>query len=281
VSDQVGVADPGLAQLADNGGPTETVALQAASPAIGAADLATCQAAPIAGVDQRGERRGTSCDIGAFETSPVAAGDSATVAQDSGFTPIDVLANDAGDAISITSVGTAGTHGQVTVTGGGSGLSYKPDPGYCNTGGSDPDDTFTYTVNGGSTATVSVEVTCTPVTPPPPPGGNPPGGGPGGTPPDHSAPKLDLGPVRPQLTTKKRAAKVVISFSSEPGATFTCAVDGGDPRACSSPFRAKLKAGRGRGKRHTVAIVATDAAGNSSQPQTATIRVVRKRSRGH
>jgi hypothetical protein len=37
---------------------------------------------------------------------------------------------------------------------------YTPDPGYCNPNGSEPLDTFTYTLNGGSTATVSVQVRC-------------------------------------------------------------------------------------------------------------------------
>ena len=57
-------------------------------------------------------------------------------------------------------------NGTVAIAGGGNDLTYEPDPDYCNTDasgpGSGPDDTFTYTLNGGSTATVSVEVTCLP-----------------------------------------------------------------------------------------------------------------------
>ena len=49
-------------------------------------------------------------------------------------------------------------NGTVAVTGGGPSLTYEPDPDYCNDGG--PDDNFTYTLNGGSQATVSVAVTC-------------------------------------------------------------------------------------------------------------------------
>jgi CSLREA domain-containing protein len=68
-------ADPILGPLADNGGPTQTHALLAGSPAIDAGDDATCAAAPVNGVDQRGITRpqdgdsdGTAhCDIGAFE----------------------------------------------------------------------------------------------------------------------------------------------------------------------------------------------------------------------
>ena len=56
--------------LAHNGGPTLTHLLLAGSQAIDAGHDATCAAAPISGVDQRGVARpqGTHCDIGAVET---------------------------------------------------------------------------------------------------------------------------------------------------------------------------------------------------------------------
>jgi CSLREA domain-containing protein len=59
--------DPKLGPLANNGGPTQTHALLADSPAI---DAAFCDLSPA--VDQRGEPRpsGSACDIGAFEFSP-------------------------------------------------------------------------------------------------------------------------------------------------------------------------------------------------------------------
>jgi hypothetical protein len=62
-SDLIGVAAL-LGPLADNGGPTQTHALLAGSPAIDAADGAVCPA-----TDQRGVVRpqGAGCDIGAFE----------------------------------------------------------------------------------------------------------------------------------------------------------------------------------------------------------------------
>ena len=53
-------------------------------------------------------------------------------------------------------------NGTVVITGGGTGLTYQPDANYCNTQPGGSPDTFTYTLNGGSTATVSVTVTCTP-----------------------------------------------------------------------------------------------------------------------
>jgi CSLREA domain-containing protein len=57
--------DPRLGLLQDNGGPTETEALLAGSPAIDAGD--TCGA-----LDQRGTTRprGSSCDIGPYEFAP-------------------------------------------------------------------------------------------------------------------------------------------------------------------------------------------------------------------
>ena len=68
--------DPGLATLADNGGPTLTYALEAGSPAIDVGDPgnsiepipSTCES-----VDQRGVSRpqGEACDIGAFEFDEV------------------------------------------------------------------------------------------------------------------------------------------------------------------------------------------------------------------
>ncbi len=56
--------DPKLAALADNGGPTQTIALLGGSPALDHAGSASCPA-----TDQRGVPRpqGSGCDIGAFE----------------------------------------------------------------------------------------------------------------------------------------------------------------------------------------------------------------------
>ncbi|MFN8381038.1 MAG: sortase [Anaerolineales bacterium] len=61
--------DPNLGSLADNGGPTQTMALQTGSIAIDAGDAATCAAAPVSNKDQRGVTRpqGAVCDIGAYE----------------------------------------------------------------------------------------------------------------------------------------------------------------------------------------------------------------------
>jgi predicted outer membrane repeat protein len=55
--------------LANNGGPTQTIALSAGSAAIDAGNDTTCATIPVGGVDQRGVTRpqGPHCDIGAYE----------------------------------------------------------------------------------------------------------------------------------------------------------------------------------------------------------------------
>src|SRR5439155_313313 len=96
-----------------------------------------------------------SITVSAVDDAPVAVNDSATVGEDSGATAIDVLANDTdidGGPKSIAST-SASTHGTVVITGGGTGLTYAPDANYNGA------DTFTYTLNGGSTGTVTITVT--------------------------------------------------------------------------------------------------------------------------
>ena len=58
-------ADPHLASIADNGGPTRTQALLAGSLAIGGGNPAHCLP-----TDQRGINRDGQCDIGAFQSHP-------------------------------------------------------------------------------------------------------------------------------------------------------------------------------------------------------------------
>ncbi|MBE0699887.1 MAG: hypothetical protein IH586_23425 [Anaerolineaceae bacterium] len=58
--------DPLLSALANNGGPTPTMALSPGSPAINQANPARCP-----GLDQRGYTRQGSCDIGPFELGGV------------------------------------------------------------------------------------------------------------------------------------------------------------------------------------------------------------------
>ena len=175
-TDQVGMtnAQVNLGPLAANGGPTPTHALLTGSVAIDKGHSSGALA------DQRGLTRpcdlasvanaagGDGGDAGAFEfqgacagtnQQPDAVNDSATVAEDSGPNSINVLGNDTDpdmDALSVTAV-TQGTNGSVTITGGGTGVSYTPNPNFFGS------DSFTYTIadgNGGAdTATVNVTVT--------------------------------------------------------------------------------------------------------------------------
>jgi hypothetical protein len=63
--------NPLLGILVDNGGTTQTYALQSGSPALDTADDAICASQPINNLDQRGIVRpqGAHCDIGAYEAN--------------------------------------------------------------------------------------------------------------------------------------------------------------------------------------------------------------------
>jgi len=64
-------ANAGLGPLADNGGPTQTMALLAGSAAIDAGEAPCLNAdGQVLTTDQRGLPRGNPCDIGAFEVQP-------------------------------------------------------------------------------------------------------------------------------------------------------------------------------------------------------------------
>jgi len=75
-----------------------------------------------------------------------------------------------GDPITITAVSTAGTGGTVTITGGGTGLTYDPNGAFDYlAAGESGTDTFTYTISDafGATDTATVTVTVTGVNDPP------------------------------------------------------------------------------------------------------------------
>jgi len=84
---------------------------------------------------------------------PAAANDAFSVLRNSGANALDVLANDeaGAEALSIAGV-TQGANGSVAITGGGTGLTYTPAPGFSGL------DSFTYTIGGGAPATVSITV---------------------------------------------------------------------------------------------------------------------------
>ena len=141
----------------------------------------------------------------------------------------------------------------MTVAGGGSGLSYTPDPGYCNSANGVVD-TFTYTLNGNSTATVRMRVTCKA--------------------PDMTAPNTTFTKT-PKKKIKTRQKKVEVTFgfsSSEAGSSFECRLDDAEFAVCGSPNTFEVRKGK-----HTFAVRAVDAAGNAdATPASFTFTVKKK-----
>jgi len=80
-----------------------------------------------------------------------------------------------------------------------------------------------------------------------------------------------------KVKSKQASRKVEIAFGGEDGAEYACNVDDGAFKPCTSPFKPKLKAKAGKGKRHTVSVRATDTAGNVGEVDTARFTVVRIR----
>ena len=84
--------------------------------------------------DPGGSTATVSVTVTCVDDPPVAVDDAATVAEDDPATAVDVLANDTdvdGGPIAIDSV-TQPANGTVVITGGGTGLTYQPNPNYCN-----------------------------------------------------------------------------------------------------------------------------------------------------
>ena len=148
----------GAPVLADNGGPTQTIALVAGSPAL---DAGTSTGAPS--TDQRGVARpqGAGFDIGAFELEVRAVNAPPVANDDSISTPalmpvkLAVLSNDSdvdSDTLSIQSV-TQPARGSVVVNSDGT-LTYTGD-------GTLGEDSFTYTIADGQGGTATAKVTVT------------------------------------------------------------------------------------------------------------------------
>jgi len=95
-------------------------------------------------------------DVSGVDDPPGAVADTARLRENDPSAHLDVLANDTdvdGGPKTVHST-TDGAHGTVTITAGGGGVDYRPATDYCGP------DSFTYTLNGGSTATVSLEIEC-------------------------------------------------------------------------------------------------------------------------
>jgi large repetitive protein len=82
-----------------------------------------------------------------------------------------------------------------------------------------------------------------------------------------------------KVKTKKRKAKVSISFSSEAGASFECALDQSVFAPCTSPFSVSAKAKKGKGAAHKIYVRATDAAGNLGAVAETSFKVVQKKAK--
>jgi hypothetical protein len=185
------------------------------------------------------------------DDDPLAVTDSRTVAEDAPAASIDVLANDTDidDGARVVASATDAPHGTVTNT--ASTVSYRPDPDYCGP------DSFTYALNGGSSATVAMTVTCV-----------------DDAVPDTTVPQTTITKApKKRLTIRTARVRVAFRFkSSEPGSRFRCKLDGRPWKACASPRRYRLKPGR-----HVFRTRATDFAGNTDPtPAKRTVRVRRR-----
>jgi VCBS repeat-containing protein len=107
-----------------------------------------------------GSQATVAVTVTCVDDAPLAVNDTATVEEDAAATTIDVLSNDTNDdgGPKIIVDVDPPANGAVVITNGGADLTYQPNADYCNDGS--PTDDFTYTLNGGSQATVVVTVTC-------------------------------------------------------------------------------------------------------------------------
>jgi uncharacterized repeat protein (TIGR01451 family) len=127
-----------------------------------AADVAGTETFTYTVADGRGgsDTATVTVTVTSVNDLPTAAADSATVGRNTSPAAIDVLGNDStapdtGETLAIGAV-TQGTQGgTVTITGGGTGLTYAPAPGFSGT------ETFTYTIDDGRGGTATATVTVT------------------------------------------------------------------------------------------------------------------------
>ncbi|HYH58054.1 MAG TPA: Ig-like domain-containing protein [Thermoleophilaceae bacterium] len=199
-----------------------------------------------------GDSATVSVTVTCADDAPTAVNDAKTVAEDSPATVVNVLANDtdADGGAKTVAAKTNGAHGTVAIGAGGANVTYKPAANYCGS------DSFTYTLNGGSKATVAMTVTCV-------------------AEPDLQAPNTTItDKPKAKIKSKRKRVKVSFSFeSSEPGSTFRCKMDDGAFRACDSPKDYTVRRGK-----HTFTVVATDAAGNTDPtPATSEFKLVKKK----
>jgi hypothetical protein len=180
--------------------------------------------------------------VACVDDAPVANGEFLAIDDGAGAIRIPVRRNDTdidGGPKSIVSAG-GPRYGTVVLTGGGTALTYKPDPRLCKV------DRFTYTLNGGSTARVTVIVAC--VDP-------------------------DTGIARrPARETRNPLARFRFT-SDEARPKFACKLDQRRWRSCGAAHQVTVKPGR-----HVLQVRATDRAGNTDDdPEVFHWKVLRPR----
>lgn len=144
---------------------------------------------------------------------PTAVDDALVVLEGSAATVVDVLTNDTdpdGGPRAVVAL-TQPEHGRAEIV-AGTAVSYQPPAGYCTALGAAPDE-FSYTVTGGSSARVSVQVSCL----------------------DTTAPRTRIVSGPGAKRTDRDAVRFTFS-STAARATFVCSVDGAPFAACVSPY---------------------------------------------
>jgi CSLREA domain-containing protein len=145
-------ADPLLGALQSNGGPTQTQALLAGSPAIDAGTDSGCPA-----TDERGVARpqGSACDIGAYEVAPptVSTG-SVTALSTSGATLSGTVTPNSADASVYFQIGTSTAYGLQTSVQHVGGVT--PSGVSASIGGLSPNTTYHYRLVASSTDGTSI-----------------------------------------------------------------------------------------------------------------------------
>jgi hypothetical protein len=155
--------DPALGSLADNGGPTKTFLPDSGSAAIGSG---TATGAPR--LDQRGETRGGTVDIGSVQVTEAgisAGSDTLTVNENGPAQAVDVLSNDspdthitqvAGEDIATGQTVTLQSGATVTLLANGT-LRYNPNGKFESLGTGDiGSDGFQYTISAQASDTDSI-----------------------------------------------------------------------------------------------------------------------------
>ncbi|RLS24046.1 MAG: hypothetical protein DWH70_07785 [Planctomycetota bacterium] len=158
-----------LGPLANNGGPTKTIALGTGSVAIGAGDATISNAAPVNGLDQRGVTRSTTApSIGAFEFYPATQVTLTTTAagsaSGSAFTtqPVITIRDSLGNPVNTTASVTMTVSGNGTTVGtttvnAVNGIATFTNVGISGTAGT----AYTLTFTSGSLTTATQSITPT------------------------------------------------------------------------------------------------------------------------